>query len=122
MTTKTFETKQEAKDHCLALCRELCKPDREICNPTRSEAKEYWRNCLNLRLSFCQHYSYRQVPGLRKKVSLSYCNKPQALTGFCLGKGCKDLPVIVIAEEQTAAPLLSQAPELRDGKMAAAND
>ncbi len=102
MLAKTFETTKAAKDHCLTRCRELCKPDRGLCNPKLSEAKEYWRKCLTIRLSLCPHYSYRQVLGLKSKAYLAFCNNPQMSTEFCLGKDCKQLPVIVIKEEQTA--------------------
>ena len=123
MTTKTLETTKEAKEFGLARCQELCKPDREICNPERSQEKGYWRKCLKFRLSLCLHHTYRQVPGLKQAAYISYCNNPQIPSAFCLGKKCKELPVIVVGEEQAVTfHFGAKAPKGPDWKQRAGKD
>lgn len=126
-----FETRAEAKEYCLSqFCKVLCE-SCTLCNfeiqITNKSMKDYWRNCLPIRLNLCPHYSYRQVLGLKKEAKLAYCDSPtapKAFGEFCLGKQCKDLPVIEIAEEQPAITFDFGANIFKgkDFKMAAAGD
>lgn len=115
MTTKTFETKAEAKKFCLAQFCKLCRV-KYLCNYKLSEAKGYWRNCLGVRQGLCSYYL--------KRGALSYCNNPQMSTEFCLGKQCKDLPKVVVEEEQKVPAFYfgANAPKGPDHKQRAAGD
>lgn len=110
---KTFETKQEAKEFCLSQFCKPCKMTR-VCNYDLSETKDSWRTCLGVRRRLCSHYA--------AKNKLSYCNNPQMATDFCLGKDCKELPVIVIEEEQTTFNFGASALGGMDFKQAAAGE
>lgn len=124
MTNKTLETTEEAKEFGLTRCQELCKPDRELCNPEFGQERNRWRNCLKLRLSLCSYHSYAEVPGLKKAAYISYCNNPQMSTEFCTGRHCKSLPAIVIEEEQRVPSFHfgASAPKGIDYQKLAAND
>lgn len=115
MTTKTFETLTEAKDHCLA---QFCTPCgmKQICNYELSEAKEAWRKCLGVRQGLCPHYQPRGT--------LLNCKNPQMSTDFCLGKQCKSLPAIEIEEEQKVPSFRfgASAPSGPDYKQRSAHD
>ena len=115
MTAKTFETTEEAQ--------ELCKPDRQLCNPKFGQERNRWRNCLKLRLSLCSYHSYAEVPGLKKAAYISYCTNPEIPSEFCLGRQCKALPAIVIEDEQKVTfHFGASAPKVVDYKMRSAGE